>query len=127
MKSSPTHFLLKLTFILVLFFLFHLVVFYLFNIPLISNLIVFAYLTNYIITFLIYFFLYKYRIKLSHSLGFLFLGGSMIKFLFFFTLFLPFYKSDGIMSKLEFSTFYIPYAICLFLEVYYFVKLLKEQ
>lgn len=58
--------------------------------------------------------------------GFVFMGGSVIKFIFFFLFFYPFYKEDDKMSKAEFLSFFIPYTICLITEVYFLVKRLKQ-
>ncbi len=51
--------------------------------------------------------------KLKDQLGFVFMLGSMFKFVFFFILFYPDYTSDGNLSRYEFFTFFIPYIICL--------------
>lgn len=58
--------------------------------------------------------------------GFVFMGGSGIKFIFFFLFFYPTYKEDDKMSKVEFLSFFVPYAICLFTEVYFLTKRLKQ-
>lgn len=58
--------------------------------------------------------------------GFVFMGGSGIKFIFFFLFFYPAYKEDGQISKAEFLSFFIPYTICLISEVYFLVKRLKQ-
>ena len=55
------------------------------------------------------------------------MAGSGLKFLLFFLLFYPSYKADGNMSTLEFISFFIPYAICLILEVSYLSKELNNQ
>ena len=50
--------------------------------------------------------LYWFREKWRDQIGFLFLGGSMLKFLFFFIVFYPFYNADGNMETLEFTIFF---------------------
>jgi hypothetical protein len=60
--------------------------------------------------------LYILRRKLKDQLGFVFMLGSMLKFVFFFLLFYPDYTSDGNLSRYEFFTFFIPYVICLITE-----------
>ena len=126
MSSSPIFFFFKLMITLVIIFLIHISIFHYLEISIYSNYIIGAYISNFVLTFLSYLFLYKFRVKLAHSLGFLFLGGSMLKFTVFFIVFLPFYKSDGDMTKLEFSTFFIPFAVSLFLETISFIKVLKD-
>lgn len=58
--------------------------------------------------------------------GFVFMGGSGLKFLFFFLFFYPAYKEDDKMTKAEFLSFFTPYAICLFTEVCFLIKRLKQ-
>ncbi len=65
--------------------------------------------------------------RLQGSLGFLYLGGSMLKFLVFFIFFYPEYKADGDVSRLEFATFFVPYAICLIVETTVLVRMLNKQ
>jgi len=118
LKKSPLKgFFIILTFGLLLVLVGHLVVLSLLNLPLFDSKIILAYSFNYIIACLTYIMLYKYRKKHTDKLGYFFLGGSTVKFLLFFILFNPYYKLDGDVSKLEFSTFFIPYGICLIIEV----------
>lgn len=70
--------------------------------------------------------LYLFRNTLKNSIGFLFLLGSLIKFVVFFALFYPSYKADGDMSKFEFAAFFVPYAICLVLETFFTAKMLQK-
>jgi len=74
----------------------------------------------------IYFFLYRLRNKMSEQLGFLFMGGSFLKFLCFFVFFYPAYKMDGKVDSLEFASFFIPYAISLIFETLGVMKFLKK-
>ena len=91
-----------------------------------NNLIVLSYLVNGILAAVIFFLLYRFREKLKNQIGFLFMGGSLLKFVFFFLLFYPVYKSDGDMSGLEFAAFFVPYAVSLFLETFFTSKMLKN-
>ena len=84
--------------------------------PLFENRIVLAYLVNLILVVGIFGALYLLREKYKSQLGFLFLAGSLLKFTVFFIVFYPFYKLDGIITKLEFAAFFIPYVIGLVLE-----------
>ena len=94
----------------------HLFVLYLLEIPLFENMIVEAYLINFLLAFGIYVGMYKLKDTQPNNMGFIFMMGSLIKFGVFFLLFFPAYKSDGEMKALEFSSFFIPYATCLILE-----------
>ncbi len=86
-----------------------------------------SYIFNWLFTISIFFVLIILRKKYMNSFGFLFLGGSLLKFILFFVLFYPSYNSDGDISKLEFSEFFIPYGVCLFLEVFILVKELMKE
>ena len=94
--------------------------------PKYDNKIVLSYLINGILAAAIFIFLYLSRKKLKDQIGFLFMGGSFLKFIFFFLLFYPSYKADGDMSKLEFAAFFTPYAICLLLETVFTAKMLQK-
>jgi uncharacterized membrane protein YpjA len=91
-----------------------------------DNQIILTYLVNGILAGLIYGLLYYYRYKLKNYVGFLFMGGSFLKFIFFFILFYPAYKADGEMSRLEFFAFFVPYGICLVLETVFTAKMLQK-
>jgi F0F1-type ATP synthase assembly protein I len=65
--------------------------------------------------------------KKSAQTGFIFLGGSGLKFLVFFLVFYPYYRQDGVMATSEFAAFFIPYATCLILEVIFLSKQLNNQ
>lgn len=96
------------------------------GLPLSGNLIVRSYVVNGILAVAIFILLYRFRKKLKNQIGFLFMGGSLLKFVFFFLLFYPTYKSDGDMSGLEFAAFFVPYAVALFLETFFTSKMLKN-
>ncbi|WP_420401474.1 DUF6168 family protein [Flagellimonas sp.] len=124
--NLPTKFIALLLLLLLLSFGAHLGILSLRNLPLFDNLIVLSYVVNAILAAVIFLLLYKFREKLKNQIGFLFMGGSLLKFVFFFLLFYPTYKSDGDMSGLEFAAFFVPYAISLFLETFYTSKMLKN-
>ncbi len=86
-----------------------------------------AYLVNVILASLILCIIYVLRNRFFSQIGFLFLAGSMLKFLFFFLLFNPVYKADGLVSKAEFIGFFIPYGLSLLIETLAVSKLLKSK
>ncbi|HUH45955.1 MAG TPA: DUF6168 family protein [Arenibacter sp.] len=96
------------------------------HLPLLDHMIVWAYSINALMAIAIFSFLYFFRIKLRHQIGFLFLAGSMLKFLVFFLVFYPVYNMDGKMEALEFSSFFVPYIICLFIETLFAAKMLNN-
>ncbi len=86
-----------------------------------------AYGTNFILAAAIMGFLILAPMRWQASLGFLFLAGSALKFVLFFLFFYPVYKQDGTISRPEFFTFFIPYALCLFFETQSVIRVLKER
>lgn len=127
MTVKSVKFLFVLLGILLLFFLIHLWYFYDIGMPRFANRIIGAYLLNYAMAALVLF-LVERNLKIeSAQTGFIFLAGSGLKFLVFFLVFYPVYKADGTMNTVEFATFFIPYSLCLVLEVYYLSKQLNNQ
>lgn len=111
---------------LVVTFLVHLLVLHLFGKPLFDNLIIAAYIVNFLLAVIIYFTLYKLKKKYLEQLGFIFMFGSMLKFLVFFLFFYPVYKTDGKIQPIEFSSFFVPYAISLIFETLGVIRFLKK-
>ncbi len=91
-----------------------------------DNRIIAAYLINYFLAVSIYLMLYLLKNKMSAHIGFLYMGGSLIKFIFFFIFFYPFYKIDGKLDSLEFAAFFIPYVISLIFETLGVINILKK-
>jgi len=94
--------------------------------PLFQNQIVTAYLANFALATLIFFVLHRYRFRFQNALGFLFMGGSFLKFIVFFVVFYPSYKSDGQMQRAEFAAFFIPYLTALIFETAQASKMLNS-
>ena len=126
MKNTFTVFSVKLVSILSAAFILHILVLYLLGLPLFNDMIIQSYVINLALAIVIFGFLYKMKDKYGNQLGFLFLGGSFLKFIVFFIVFYPFYTSDGDVSSLEFAAFFIPYALCLILETVSLVKWLNK-
>ena len=104
----------------------HLAILFFMDFPLFENLFIEAYIANYILAALIFILLFLLKEKFSASLGFIFMGGSFLKFTVFFILFFPIYKADGVANSLETTTFLVPYIFCLFVETFYLSKLLNK-
>ncbi|MFD2100229.1 DUF6168 family protein [Flagellimonas iocasae] len=120
-----TQFLLLLLVLLILAFAGHLFLLSSKNLPLYGNLIVRSYMVNGVLAAIIFGLLFRFRERLKNQIGFLFMGGSLVKFVFFFIFFYPTYISDGDMSGQEFAAFFVPYAIALFLETFFASRMLK--
>ena len=116
------------TFLLSLLVVFAIHIFYLKtqNLPLFDNKIIGAYIINFLAAVVIYVGLLLLKSKFKEQLGFLYMGGSFIKFILFFIFFYPVYKLDGEMSSLEFGAFFIPYLISLIFETLGVIKFLKK-
>ncbi len=121
---------LKFSFLLLLLLLIslavHLYVLDSLGMPLFDNMILTAYAVNYILAVAIYGILYLLQDRFTAQLGFLYMGGSLVKFLVFFLVFYPSYKLDGNMSTPEFAAFFVPYAISLIFETTGIIKFLKK-
>ncbi|WP_299332689.1 DUF6168 family protein [uncultured Psychroserpens sp.] len=126
MSPSVLNFSIKLIFVLTLAFGIHLLALHYLEHPLFENKIVMAYLINGVLAILIYAFLFKMKDKLERQIGFLFIGGSLLKFVVFFILFYASYKADGNISRLEFTAFFVPYLLCLIIETMSLAKWLNK-
>lgn len=118
-------FLLLLDASMLLSFALHIFILYSRGNPLFDNLIIQSYVINGFLAALIFVLLFRFRERFRNQIGFLFMAGSLLKFVVFFLLFYPTYKQDGELSGLEFAAFFVPYAIALFWETYFVSKLLK--
>ena len=105
----------------------HLFVLHFFNLPLFNDKIILSYLINLTTAILIYSLLFKLKNILKTQLGFLFMGGSFLKFILFFVLLYPIYRADNTISKTELTAFFIPYTITLILELFYISKWLNKM
>ncbi len=126
MKRVVVSFFLLLLISLGVIFCGHLFLLHFLGLPLFGNKIILAYFVNFSITFCSFVFLFNFRNKFAESLGYFFMAISMLKFVVFFIFFYPDYHEDGKVDKLEFSAFFIPYAISLFLETIVLIRLLNK-
>lgn len=116
MNNPFFSFTIKAICVLTVVFGIHLIILNSLGLPLFENRIVLSYGVNLVLIIFIFGILYLLKEKYKSQLGFLFLVGSFLKFTIFFILFYPFYKLDGVITKLEFTAFFIPYVIGLILE-----------
>tara|TARA_E500000318_G_scaffold111408_1_gene129901 strand:+ start:472 stop:861 length:390 start_codon:yes stop_codon:yes gene_type:complete len=84
-----------------------------------------SYTLNAIMALIVFFAIYAYRDKYRDLLGFFFLGGSLLKFTLFFIFLYPDFNQDGVLERLEFLVFFVPYGFALVLETFFLVKLLN--
>ena len=127
MKSKDIQFLIFLGLLLIIFFGAHLLALYYLNKDIFENQIISSYLVNFSLAVFVFLVVIKKLSNNSAQAGFVFMGGSALKFLVFFLVFYPSYKGDGNIETLEFLAFFIPYATCLIAEVIYLSKQLNNQ
>lgn len=126
-KSLILGFATKTSIYLVLVFAVHLAILFVLEKPLFENQILLAYVVNLILAVLIFIALLFFRKKANDYLGYIFMYGSMFKFTIFFIFFYPNYNKTFGNSKQEFLTFFIPYSVCLIVEIKSLIKLLNSS
>ena len=122
----PYSFYLSVSGLCLLVFGLHMAVQKLLHLPLLDHMVIPAYIWNAIMAMVIFSFLYLFRFKWKDQIGFIFIGSGLLKFVVFFIVFYPVYTADGKMETLEFSSFFVPYLICLFLETFFTAKMLNN-
>lgn len=127
MNNPFFSFSIKVIVLLVVVFGIHIAVLSFLDLPLFENRITAAYIVNLVLIISIFGILYLLKEKYKAQLGFLFLAGSLLKFAVFFIVFYPFYKQDGIITKLEFASFFVPYVLGLILETTSLSKWLNQM
>lgn len=125
--AKTLKFLSLLLTLLVVAFGIHLVVLFVLKIELFSDRIILSYAVNFMLAAIVYVIIQQTFKKNSSQAGFIFMAGSGLKFLVFFLLFYPSYQADGEMQTTEFTAFFVPYALCLAVEVFYLSKQLNNQ
>lgn len=98
-------------------FALHILLLYTLELPLFADRIVTSYIVNFVLAIAIYAVMLLLKNKYLNQLGFIFMFGSFFKFIVFFTILYPLYKTDGIITKTEFASFFIPYVVCLIIEI----------
>jgi hypothetical protein len=126
MRNPFFDFALKATLVLFITFGIHTLALKVFKLSPFDNNVILCYSVNYVLIIAVFGFLYLMRNKYKTQLGFLFLAGSLLKFVVFFMVFYPIFKEDGDMSKLEFASFFVPYGMGLFLETISLSKWLNK-
>ena len=127
MNKELQIFIVVLTVILAIVFGIHIGILQLLNRPLFADSIILSYSINYALAITIFTVIILLKEKFKTSIGFIFLGGSMLKFVVFFIVFLPIFKADGTINNFEFASFFVPYIICLFIETLRLTDLLNKS
>ena len=82
---------------------------------------------NYVLATLIFFGVLVTNKKNAMLVGFVFMGGSLLKLAVFFLLIYPNFKDDGIVGRDELSLFFVPYLISLFAMTYAASRVLRRK
>ena len=86
-----------------------------------------SYLLNFLFTFLSVLILFFFTNKKVEYLAFIFFLISGLKFLLFFKILYPGFKSDGEIKNDEILTFFIPYSLGLIFEILIVENKLKKR
>lgn len=86
-----------------------------------------SYSANFVLGIIVFVVIELFKKKHTNIIGFIFLGGSLFKFLVYFLYILPILTSTGELTKFKFLVFYIPYFICLMLELLFLVLLMNKE
>ena len=82
---------------------------------------------NYVLATIIFFGVVVTYKKNAMLVGFVFMGGSVLKFTVFFLLIYPNFKGDGFVGHDELSLFFVPYLISLFAMTYAASRVLQRK
>lgn len=86
-----------------------------------------AYAMNFIVAALLFLLIFRLRVNHPDKLGFVFMLGSGIKFTLFFVFFNPSIQFDGVTTKAEFLSFFVPYALSTLIETTSLIRLLNKE
>ena len=124
--QSIKHFFFTLTLLLICLLVIHLITLKYLSYPIFENQLILSYFINYFLALVIFILLIALKEKYAETLGFIFFGGSTLKVIIFFIFLYPSFQLDGNITKLEFTSFFIPYVFCLIVEVITLIKILNK-
>lgn len=85
-----------------------------------------CYGVNFVLAVLIFWAVLATYKKNAMLVGFVFMGGSILKFGIFFLFIYPDFKADGLVGRDELSLFFVPYLISLFSMTYAASRVLQR-
>lgn len=86
-----------------------------------------SYAVNLILGTLVFIVIEFLKKSQTNILGFVFLAGSLLKFLVYFVYIYPLLIETGELTKPKFFVFFIPYSICLIVEIIFLVRLMNNE
>ena len=126
MNSESREFSVKVLVLLSATFAIHMLINTIMSVPTFQHQLLVSYAINIALAVGIFWGLTSLKKKYSNQIGFIFFASSIVKFLVFFLIFYGPYKADGEIVITEFTSFFIPYTICLVLETFYLSKYLNK-
>ena len=126
MYKLKSIFIYGFTLLLVISFFIHYTVLKNLSISLSSSKLIEAYLINGLLVILFLIIIKIFLQKIKTNLGFIFIAFSLLKFVLFFIFINPTYKLDNTTTIVEFTSFFIPYSICIIIEILFLAKLLNN-
>lgn len=92
-----------------------------------EDLMIKSYTANLLMATSVFLIIEKLKKNQKSILGYVFLGGSTFKFFIYFVYIYPLILETGEFTKPKFFMFFIPYGICLIVEVIFLVRLLGDD
>jgi hypothetical protein len=86
-----------------------------------------SYSVNFVLGLIVFAVIEILKKKRTDILGYIFLAGSFLKFLIYFVYIYPLLIQTGELTKLKFFVFFIPYSICLVVEIIFLVRLMNNE
>ncbi len=127
MKNELGRFALRLTLFLFPAFFIHAWVFHILGKGFFGELILVNYLFNYVLTLLFFAIIFANLKKRPQYVGYIFLYTSLFKFVIFFLLIAPWLNMTGTLRSAAFFSFFIPYLICLIIELNVLIRSLSDK
>ena len=127
MIGSIFNFTLRLSLLVFGLFLIHIFILWLLGKQLFGHFIFHSYMFNYLITVIFFAGLVLSLKSKNTFLGWVFFISSALKFLAFFIIIYPLFNLDGVIQKVELFTFFLPYSICLTIEIQQIIKILNPS
>jgi len=86
-----------------------------------------SYWVNYLMAVTIYTALVLASKKYNSQLGFLYMGGSFFKFIIYFLVLNPVFKTIDVSNKTAFIMFFVPYVVAIVLETKLLINILNAS
>lgn len=126
-RTKVLRFVALLTFVLTLSFVGQAYSYHYLHYGFCGKQIVLNYCFNYLIALLFFAVLLMYKDKKPERLGYVFLIASSVKFILFFIIIYPSLGESHSVRSPEFFSFFIPYLVCVILEITSVIRILNGK